>query len=196
MVVHDMKIQDSIDVKKNILSSAKELFSNKGYRATTMKEIACESKVSVGSLYIHFKDKRDIYMALIKEQSDKFNRYISINEKYEPVEALKGIVNCYLEYSIKNTKLININLTEGALEAKDYFVKYFHEPQEKLINNIIEKGINVGVFKDIDKSKIGKLLISILTGIITFYVRGEIKDIKEYGNILISIILDGLKRSN
>lgn len=191
-----MKIQDSLTVRDQILLSAKVLFSNKGYRATTMKEIAQRSNVSVGSLYLHFKDKKDIYTALIKEQSDEFNRYISVNEHYDPLTALKGIFDCYLEYSIKNTKLININLTEGVYEAKEFFIKCFHEPQEKLLNNVITKGIETGVFKNVNIDQFGKLIISLLTGLITFYIRGEIDDIKKYGNVLFNLLLEGLKRSS
>ena len=191
-----MKIQDSISIKEHILTSAKVLFSHKGYKATTMKEIALASNVSVGSLYLRFKDKKDIYTALIKEQSDEFNQYISVNENYEPVTALKGIFDCYLEYSIKNTKLININLTEGVYEAKEFFIKCFHEPQEKLINKVITKGITSGVFKNVNIDSFGKLIISLLTGLITFYIRGEISEIKEYGNTLFNLLLEGLRRNS
>jgi AcrR family transcriptional regulator len=189
-----MKIQDSTTIKDHILASAKTLFSDRGYKATTMKEIAYISNVSVGSLYLHFKDKKDIYMALIKEQSDKFNKYISVNENYEPITALKGIFDCYLEYSIKNTKLITINLTEGVYEAKEFFIKCFHEPQEKLIDKVIAKGVSTKVFKNVNINEFGRLIISILTGLITFYIRGEIANIKENGNVLFNLLLDGIRR--
>ena len=191
-----MKIQNNINIKEHILKSAKEIFSSKGYKATTMKEIALASEVSVGSLYLHFKDKKEIYKALIKEQSIKFNRYVFEYQNHEPVEALKGIFKCYLEYSVKNTKLININLTEGVFEAKEHFIKYFHDPQEKLINSIISRGVSLGIFKETDVDKVGKLIISLLTGLITFYIREEIVDLKAYGDTLLDLLLDGLRRSN
>jgi len=94
--------------------------------------------------------KRAIYISLIEEQAKKFNEYIRTYESVEPVEALKGIFDCYLEYSIKNTKLISVNLTEGVFEAKEIFIKCFHKPQEELINSIIAKGIAARVFKEVD----------------------------------------------
>lgn len=189
-----MEIHDNVTIKDLILKAARDIFSDKGYKATTMKEIALAANVGVGSLYLHFADKRAIYISLIEEQSKKFNEYIRTYEKVEPVEALKGIFDCYLEYSIKNTKLISVNLTEGVFEAKEIFIKCFHKPQEELINSIIAKGIAARVFKEVDVEKSGKLIISLLTGLITFYVRGEIEDIKAYGNVLLSLLLNGLRR--
>jgi AcrR family transcriptional regulator len=190
----EMGIKGKLTVKDQILKAARDIFSNKGYKATTMKEIALASNVGVGSLYLHFTDKREIYISLIKEQAKKFNEYIRMYENLEPIQALEGIFDCYLEYSIKNTKLISVNLTEGVYEAKEIFVKYFHKPQEELINSIIIRGIDANVFKEIDIEKFSKLIISLLTGLVTFYIRGEITDLKAYGNILLSLLLNGLRR--
>ena len=44
--------------------------------------------------------------------------------------------------------------------------------------------------------KVGKLIISLLTGLITFYIREEIVDLKAYGNMLLDLLLDGLRRSS
>ncbi len=189
-----MGIQDNLTIKDQILKAARDIFSSKGYKATTMKEIALASNVGVGSLYLHFTDKRDIYISLIKEQAKRFNEYIRTYKDVEPIQALEGIFDCYLEYSIKNTKLISVNLTEGVYEAKDIFIKCFHKPQEELINSIIVRGIDAGLFKEIDVEKLSKLIISLLTGLVTFYVRGEITDLKVYGNVLLSLLLNGLRR--
>jgi len=145
-----VEIHDNVTIKDLILKAARDIFSDKGYKATTMKEIALAANVGVGSLYLHLQNKRAIYISLIEEQAKKFNEYIRTYESVEPVEALKGIFDCYLEYSIKNTKLISVNLTEGVFEAKEIFIKCFHKPQEELINSIIAKGIAARVFKEVD----------------------------------------------
>lgn len=59
-----------------ILDAALELFSHRGYGATSVRHIAGAAQVSTGSVYHHFKDKEAIFKSLLDqfwtatEQSD------------------------------------------------------------------------------------------------------------------------------
>jgi TetR/AcrR family transcriptional regulator len=46
-----------------MLDAATDLFSRKGYRAVSIREIAQRSGVTLSSLYHHFGDKRSLYVA-------------------------------------------------------------------------------------------------------------------------------------
>jgi AcrR family transcriptional regulator len=50
-----------------ILEAALELFSHRGYGATSMRDIAGKAGVSTGSVYHHFKDKESIFQALLEQ---------------------------------------------------------------------------------------------------------------------------------
>jgi AcrR family transcriptional regulator len=49
-----------------ILDAALDLFSHRGYGATSMRDIAGKAGVSTGSVYHHFKDKESIFQALLE----------------------------------------------------------------------------------------------------------------------------------
>lgn len=49
-----------------ILDAALELFSHRGYGATSMRDIAGKGGVSTGSVYHHFRDKETIFQALLE----------------------------------------------------------------------------------------------------------------------------------
>ena len=64
-----------------ILDVAEELFTTKGYMATTTNAIATQAKVPIGSLYQFFPDKEAIlqalaerYMAMLDERFEAFHR--------------------------------------------------------------------------------------------------------------------------
>ena len=46
-----------------IIAAAIKVFSEKGYDAASMQDIADEAKVSRGPLYYRYKTKKDIYLA-------------------------------------------------------------------------------------------------------------------------------------
>jgi AcrR family transcriptional regulator len=51
----------------SILNAAEKLFAQKGYNQTSIEEIADLAEVSVGTVYIHFKNKEDLLIKLIHE---------------------------------------------------------------------------------------------------------------------------------
>ncbi|HEX8616187.1 MAG TPA: TetR/AcrR family transcriptional regulator [Thermoanaerobaculia bacterium] len=53
--------------RRAVLDAALTLFSQQGYRATTMREVADRAGVSTGNVYHHFPDKDAIFRALIDE---------------------------------------------------------------------------------------------------------------------------------
>ena len=57
-----------------ILDAALELFSHRGYGATSMRDIAGAAGVSTGSVYHHFADKESIFQALLEQFRDVTQR--------------------------------------------------------------------------------------------------------------------------
>jgi len=53
----------------SILSAAEKLFAEKGYRSTSVEEVADLAEVSVGTVYFYFKNKGDILAELLKQIS-------------------------------------------------------------------------------------------------------------------------------
>lgn len=61
--------------KQKILDVALDLFSIKGYEATSIKEIADNVGIAKASLYSHYQSKEEILNALIKETLDNYDKH-------------------------------------------------------------------------------------------------------------------------
>lgn len=48
--------------RKAILDAAREIFSRQGYETTTIAEIAAAAGIAVGTVYLYFRNKREIYI--------------------------------------------------------------------------------------------------------------------------------------
>lgn len=53
-------------MRQEIVMAAAEAFAKKGYRATTMQEIAAAAGYTAASLYTYFKSKEEIFRAIVK----------------------------------------------------------------------------------------------------------------------------------
>jgi AcrR family transcriptional regulator len=60
------KEKKSEERRKQILSAAIEVFSDKGYAASTMPEIAEAAGLAAGTLYLYFPNKRELFVESIK----------------------------------------------------------------------------------------------------------------------------------
>ena len=59
------------NTREQILRIARDLFTTKGYEATSMREIADETGIRKASLYYHFKGKDDILRSLFEQRSNE-----------------------------------------------------------------------------------------------------------------------------
>ena len=55
------------DSYKKIVKSATMLFSTKGYRGTTIKDITAGAGLAVGTFYLYFKSKQELYASIMED---------------------------------------------------------------------------------------------------------------------------------
>jgi AcrR family transcriptional regulator len=97
-----------------ILRSARELFHKKGFYGTTMEDIAQHSGFDRRTIYNHFKNKEDVFAALISSiltDIDAVFNNISA-EIGSPLDKLRGLVLSLLDLYIDNSQLLNIFMSE------------------------------------------------------------------------------------
>lgn len=91
------------DVRDKILLAAKELFASQGYKKTTIRQIVEKSGVLIGSIYHFFKNKEDIFQAIVLEL---FNRSEElVNDHFSESEscALRYAIMCAIELKAVET---------------------------------------------------------------------------------------------
>lgn len=69
-----------VDTKQRILSESLRLFSENGYDAVSVAEIASAVGIKAPSLYKHYKSKRDIFDSILKKMSDADGFYADEND--------------------------------------------------------------------------------------------------------------------
>lgn len=72
-----MKLEDT---KQRILSESLRLFSENGYDAVSVAEIASAVGIKAPSLYKHYKSKRDIFDSILKKMNEADGFYADEND--------------------------------------------------------------------------------------------------------------------
>src|SRR3989339_807754 len=93
--------------KKQIITTAKELFSVYNYDSVSMNDIAQKLNISKPALYHHFANKGEIYLGAVQDVYGYFIKNFEkiIKKNIKTKEKLKKILSLFLELKLcKNKK--------------------------------------------------------------------------------------------
>ena len=158
--MEDMKIprreREKLRQRQEMLAAALGLFSEKGYHNVSMQEIAQKAEFAIGTLYKFFKNKEDLYKALMLEQANKFDDELTkaIKEPDDEIEKLRNYARAKGELFRANVALIRLYFAEtrGAsfnVMALDSELRQQYYRFLQTLASVFERGIRRKRFKNI-----------------------------------------------
>lgn len=207
MGVEQRRERERAERRRQILDAAREVFLQKGFRATTMDEIAQRAELGKGTLYSYFRSKEELYVAVMNEGLeilfDRIEETLAL--PLEPEEVIRRLGEVYYRYY---------------LEHRDYFrVFFFLEhgdvakelPREliqgniergvrclELFSRVVQRGVQQGVFAPVDPWKAAVAFWGATNGILFLFeeeVNREIigTDVADLIHYTLDLLIRGLK---
>ena len=92
------------ELRRTILAAARDAFSRGGYETVSMRSLAEALGLSHGTLYVYFKDKDEIFEALVNESFDQFAAALraTAGKGGDPVAFLRRAGRKYVEFGLEN----------------------------------------------------------------------------------------------
>lgn len=124
MGIIERKEKEKADLRKSILNAARELFLEKGYEHTSVRNIAEKIEYSPTTIYLYFKDKDSIFLELHNEGFMLLGQMMSVLAHVEnPMERLKAMGKAYIEFFHQHPGYYDLMFVQKApIECLD------HEP--------------------------------------------------------------------
>src|SRR5574338_1459351 len=141
-----------------ILDAAVRLFSEKGFRGVTTRELAAAVGVSEPVLYQHFATKRELYHAIIEERAacNEHSTPPDICRSFDPGksdrELLISLANRIIDWHTHDVSWLRL-LIFSALEHHELSDMYFDRYSQAFFNEIaayLQRRIADGAFRDTD----------------------------------------------
>jgi AcrR family transcriptional regulator len=100
--------------RQEVFDVALRLFSEKGYHNVSMHAIAKEAEFAIGTLYKFFRNKEDLFKALIMQLSDRFHRALTevIEGDAQGIEKLRAYLRVKAELFRNNVAAIRLYFAE------------------------------------------------------------------------------------
>jgi AcrR family transcriptional regulator len=152
------------DTRDIILGVARRLFAQRGYTATSTREIAEEAGVGKATVYHHFEDKRAIVLALL-EQSIAATRPAvkAARAESDPRRRIQMIVEGNLRFFVESGDILQImqrEVRDGMARAQAEY-RACQRELSVLLEDALKRGIKQGLFRSMDPAD-GVWLLTVL----------------------------------
>lgn len=167
-----------LKTKDQLVEVARLLFAKNGVENTTMNDIAKASKKGRRTLYTYFKNKDDIYLAVVQSELDKLWQKLKIVSEMSipPDQKIIEIIFARLE-AVK--EIVFRNGTLKASFFRDIWKvenvrKRFDSKEINLLKKILSEGVSQGIFIIPNVEMTAALVHYCLKGIEVPFIRGQI----------------------
>ena len=183
MTIAARKERQKEELRTKILEVAKALFIERGFEETSIRLIAERIEYSPTTIYLHFKDKDDIFYALHQEGFILLNQYFRVLQNVEdPFERLKAITRAYIDFALENREFYDLMFISrspmNALTRDDDKWEEGNKAFGALTGTVIECQ-QKGYFKGMDPEVLSFTCWSMVHGICALEVRGRCSIISE-----------------
>lgn len=185
--------------KEHINSAARNLFRERGYSATSMRDIASTVGIEVASLYNHIDSKESMLQQICFTMAEKFLAIIPLVKHLQegPVEQLKEAIRLHV-------LVITSHADESAVFVHEW--KHLSEPHlsafKKMRNNyegfyrdLIRRGEELGLFKNIHEKFVMMVLFSSINWLYDYYKPNGKLNPSQISDIITDIFLNGIKNN-
>lgn len=189
MGIAERKERHKEDIKKRILEAAKELFLEKGFEATSMRNIAEKVEFSPTALYLYFKEKNNIIYALHQEGfrmlASKFQVLAMVSD---PMERLKAMGRIYMQFAMENSDFYELMfIMKEPLQYLESCPDEDWQEGEKVYHalyNTILDCQKKGLFANIEAHGLSLMIWSTMHGLCTMKIHGQLDHMTSNKNIL------------
>lgn len=189
--------------REEILRISLRLFSQKGYHATSIRDIARAAGITEGLIYHYFESKEDLLKSIV-ERSNKENKIeiLEIPDNLPIHEALRLIGRSFFQRLSRGREIFRLMIGESYLfekEEKFFFPKMIYENGMKNMGEFLKRRMDRGELKKRDPVLSARQFMGSLA---SFFIFQEMLSGKRVVNVepgkfldlSIKIFLEGMAR--
>jgi AcrR family transcriptional regulator len=171
--MHDMSTIKP-DARDKVLAAALQLFTEKGYFSTSMRDITRESGVSTGSVYHYFKDKEGVasalYQSMVERMCSEFDRIINHYETSH--DQCFAVVALLFELAEKEPRNMSFMLYTKHREFLPLERPVCSSEPFNMMRRMVERGMSRGEIVEGDPMVISSCLFGGAIRLITSHLDG------------------------
>lgn len=192
------------DKRADIVNAGIRVFSRKGFSRCSVEDILQEAHVARATFYSYFDSKKDLFVELVDgilnnmEEIVKRNLEEIPNNLAELKERTKKTIIDLFEFFSQNLEFASIYIQEvmGMNPEIDLRVVDWQRRMADLIKNLIQRGIDQGLFRQVDAYVISNLISGAIQHLgLSLFMFNEQLDTEKTAEAIADYLIYGLAAS-
>lgn len=181
-----------------ILRKASAMFREKGFAATSMRDLAEAVGIEAASLYNHIRSKNEILEAICFEVANIFNTNIETIEASNQKTIIKidNLLRFHIRQMIENYEEVYVSDREWKHLDEPYLSNFQTQRRNyrKKFASIIEEGIAKNEIRKIDAPTAVLIILHAVSGIESWHRSKAKINAQELEDNMVMIMIDGLRK--
>jgi AcrR family transcriptional regulator len=149
-------------VRMALLAAARQVLTTRGYREATITEIVQLADVAAGTFYLHFRDKEDLFSAVVQEEMRAiFEQIQAAIDDQPPEQVLVQVIRVALAQAYQQRDLFVFACTEP--NAAHAIMHSAQAHLETLLLPVLQRAQEQGLWQANESIK---LLAHLITGLV------------------------------
>ncbi|HYE55558.1 MAG TPA: TetR/AcrR family transcriptional regulator [Chitinophagaceae bacterium] len=183
--------------KEVIIEKATRLFLEKGFAASSMRDLAEHVGVEAASLYNHIQSKSEILQEICFKVANDFITHLEQVESSEAnsIEKMEILIRFHIRMMLEEYESIYISDHEWRHLPEPYLSNFLNQRRQyrKRLAAIIEQGIQNGEIKQIEPYVAVLTILSAISGIESWQRSRKTISEKDMEENMVKFLVEGLK---
>jgi AcrR family transcriptional regulator len=184
--------------KELILRKAAAMFREKGFAATSMRDLAESVGIEAASLYNHIRSKNEILEAICFDVANKFNSNMDTIDATSPksISKVETLLRFHIRQMIECYEEVYVSDREWKHLEEPYLSNFQNQRRNyrKKFAAIIEEGITKGEIRRIDAPTAVLIILHAVSGIESWHRSKAKINAQELEDNMVMIMIDGLRK--
>lgn len=184
--------------KETIYREAARLFREKGYRASSMRDLAQRVGLEASSLYNHIRSKEEILQDICFENAEKFLQGMTTVEMEggSPPEQVEALIRLHIRIAIEAPTSITVFNDEWRHLSEPHISRFLgmRRNYEQRFLNILKRGIKHGLFRKVNPTTALYTLLTSLRWMHYWHHEEKSGSEEEVIQDMLQLLLGGLEK--
>jgi TetR/AcrR family transcriptional regulator, cholesterol catabolism regulator len=182
---------------EEVYAAALRLFTEKGYHATSMQDIASALGLYKGSLYHYIGSKEELLVQVFERAMgallSEVERIVA-DSSLAPRTQMRLLVQAHVEAVTRNREALTVYLHEFRALAGESLevVRTQRERYRELVSTVVERGVRLGEFAGVDVGIATLALLGMCNWVAQWYRPGGRLEPGEISERFADLLLDGM----
>ena len=174
------------------------MFREKGFAATSMRDLAETVGIEAASLYNHIRSKNEILEAICFDVANRFNANIDIVEAgtQSSIAKVESLLRFHIAQMIESYEEVYVSDREWKHLEEPYLSNFQTQRRNyrKKFASIIQAGIQKSEIRNIDAATAVLIILHAISGIESWHRSKARINASQLEDNMITIMIDGLRK--